>query len=215
MITKPLLEGLARNLSAPHVAFPDLVEINSNFWDARVWSEADFAAAGLSRPYDDKSLIPYQELSEERTTWWKGKMKEAVRHVARVFPGNPNENGRFGIQKGEWKPPKILWRSAHQVQRHVFVPHNRVFVLDQLARHNIRELQEESRRARRMKEGHDVRGGDHAAEDSMLEDLRLDKRLDIDESGALILGQEHRFRDFVHPLPTPGSWLWADIILFE
>lgn len=47
------------------------------------------------------------------------------------------------------------------------------------------------------------------------EDLGLDHRLRIDESGKLMLGQEHLFRDLLHPLPVPGSWIWADIMLYE
>lgn len=69
------------------------------------------------------------------------------------------------------------------------------------------------------------------------EDLGLDERLRVDEWGALMLGQEHHFRDLLHPnkgsslssLPrdlcelelmqfvcaVPGSYLWGDILLYE
>lgn len=47
------------------------------------------------------------------------------------------------------------------------------------------------------------------------EPLGLDVRLRIDPSGRLMLGQEHLFRDLLHPLPLPGSWLWGNVVLYE
>lgn len=47
------------------------------------------------------------------------------------------------------------------------------------------------------------------------DDLGLDERLRMDESGALMLGQEHHFRDLLHPQAVPGSYLWANVMLYE
>jgi hypothetical protein len=47
------------------------------------------------------------------------------------------------------------------------------------------------------------------------EPLGLERRLRIDNSGRLMLGQEHLFRDLLHPLPMPGSWLWGNVVLYE
>lgn len=47
------------------------------------------------------------------------------------------------------------------------------------------------------------------------EPLGLERRLRIDNSGRLMLGQEHLFRDLLHPLPMPGSWLWGSVVLYE
>lgn len=47
------------------------------------------------------------------------------------------------------------------------------------------------------------------------EDLGLDERLRVDEWGAIMLGQEHLFRDLLHPASLPGSYIWGDIILYE
>jgi hypothetical protein len=56
-------------------------------------------------------------------------------------------------------------------------------------------------------------GGEDVSFDD--EDLGLDERLRIDESGSLMLGQEHHFRDLLHPEALPGSWIWADVMLYE
>lgn len=53
-----------------------------------------------------------------------------------------------------------------------------------------------------------------AEEESLDEDLGLDSRLRLNEWGALMLGQEHHFRDLLHPAAVL-SYVWADIILWE
>jgi len=47
------------------------------------------------------------------------------------------------------------------------------------------------------------------------EDLGLAHRLRVDDSGRIMLGQEHLFRDLLHPLPVPGSWVWGNVMLYE
>lgn len=47
------------------------------------------------------------------------------------------------------------------------------------------------------------------------EDLGLAHRLRVDDSGKIMLGQEHLFRDLLHPLPVPGSWVWGNVMLYE
>ncbi|EGG08822.1 uncharacterized protein MELLADRAFT_84382 [Melampsora larici-populina 98AG31] len=99
---------------------------------------------------------------------------------------------RFVSQNFPENQTPILWRSLHHTQRHYWVAFNRVFQLDQLARYNIQQLK---------------------SQDSVLKD-----RLRVDESGyvgALMLGQEHHFRDVLHLAALPGAVLWADIILWE
>ncbi|KAL8290289.1 hypothetical protein RQP46_003228 [Phenoliferia psychrophenolica] len=41
----------------------------------------------------------------------------------------------------------------------------------------------------------------------------LSSRLRIDEWGQLMLGQEMHFKDHLHPLPLPGSFLWGNMML--
>lgn len=87
-----------------------------------------------------------------------------------------------------------------------------MFALDSLARKTIADLQAESIPSRygpplshRITLEEAVEG----------EDLGLDQRLRLDEWGALMLGQEHHFRDLLHPDVIPGSYLWGDIMLYE
>ncbi|CAH7668780.1 hypothetical protein BY996DRAFT_4579330 [Phakopsora pachyrhizi] len=83
----------------------------------------------------------------------------------------------------------ILWRTLHHVHRHYWVAFNRVFQLDQLARFNIENLKKV--------------------------DPILKKRLRLDEWGALMLGQEHHYRDVLHVGALPGGALWGDVMLWE
>ncbi|KAA1112052.1 hypothetical protein PGT21_021189 [Puccinia graminis f. sp. tritici] len=83
----------------------------------------------------------------------------------------------------------ILWRSLHHTQTHHWVGYDRVNQIDQLARYNIEKLK--------------------------LEDSSLEPRLRIDEWGALMLGQEHHFRDVMHVRELPGGVLWGDVMLWE
>jgi hypothetical protein len=46
-------------------------------------------------------------------------------------------------------------------------------------------------------------------------DFGFDERLRVNEIGPLLLGQENHFKDFLHPNPYPGSYLWSDIMLYE
>ncbi|PLW55157.1 hypothetical protein PCANC_05281 [Puccinia coronata f. sp. avenae] len=83
----------------------------------------------------------------------------------------------------------ILWRSLHHTQPHFWVGYDRVNQIDQLARYNIEKLKQE--------------------------DSSLQPRLRIDEWGALMLGQEHHFRDVMHVRELPGGVLWGDVMLWE
>ncbi|KAK4047966.1 hypothetical protein OIO90_006004 [Microbotryomycetes sp. JL221] len=189
-ITLPLLNKLAKHFDRPEIAFPDLIEINSGYWDLRKYTEEDFTAAGfLSRPYPEDSHIPYTNLSPQREATWEREARKAIREIARAFPGRNDGRIRSG--------PVILWRTLHHPPRHNYAPFPRVFALDSLARSVINQLQQEP------------------VDDEDGADLGLDERLRIDESGALMLGQEHHFRDLLHPNAVPGSWLWGNVLLYE
>lgn len=56
-------------------------------------------------------------------------------------------------------------------------------------------------RAGEEEEGEEARG------------MGLGRRLKIDEWGTRMLGQENHFRDEVHPLPLPGSWLYGNMLM--
>ncbi|POW00473.1 hypothetical protein PSTT_13103 [Puccinia striiformis] len=83
----------------------------------------------------------------------------------------------------------ILWRTLHHTQPHHWVGYDRVNQIDQLARYNVEKLKRE--------------------------EPNLEPRLRIDEWGALMLGQEHHFRDVMHVRELPGGVLWGDLMLWE
>lgn len=87
-----------------------------------------------------------------------------------------------------------------------------MFALDSLARKVIADLQTESHPHHSHLPPH--KAGSATGDDEDI-DLGLDERLRVDMSGALMLGQEHHFRDLLHPEAVPGSYLWADVMLYE
>lgn len=159
------------------------------------------AAGFLTRPYPEDSPIPYTNLSPKRENVWEKEARKAIKSVASEFRGKDGR-ARTG--------PTILWRTLHHPPRHNYAPYGRVFALDSLAKKVIGDLQREA-----SANSHHIAAkfGSHA--DEIADDLGLDERLRIDHSGSLILGQEDKFRDLLHPLPVPGSYLWADVMLFE
>ncbi|SCZ88201.1 BZ3500_MvSof-1268-A1-R1_Chr2-1g04255 [Microbotryum saponariae] len=194
-ITLPLLNNLARHFNRPQIRYPDLVELNSGYWDLRKYTEEDFVAAGWkTRPYPEDSPIPYQNLQPGREVIWEREARKAIRFAARAFKG-PDGTPANG--------PAILWRTLHHPPRHKYAPYNRVFALDNLARKVVLDLQNGVTTPMAAHHGsHDV-------------DLNLGERLRLDESGRLMLGQEQLFRDLLHPLAIPGSYFWGNIMLYE
>lgn len=201
-ITLPLLPRLAKYLDRPQIENPDLVILNSGYWDLRKYTEEDFVAAGYpSRPYPEDSPIPYNALSSKREETWEKEARKAIKHAAKSF------RGKEGKTKNG---PTLLWRSLHHPPRHNYAPFPRVFQLDSLARKVIADLRTDSTSSLAASPPLSP-----LTERPDREDLGLDHRLRIDESGKLMLGQEHLFRDLLHPLPVPGSWIWGDIMLYE
>ncbi|GAA5874842.1 hypothetical protein JCM16303_003004 [Sporobolomyces ruberrimus] len=209
-ITLPLLPRLAKYLDRPQIENPDLVVLNSGYWDLRKYTEEDFVAAGFpSRPYPEDSPIPYNALSEAREQLWEREARKAIKHAAKSF------RGKEGKTKNG---PTLLWRSLHHPPRHNYAPFPRVFQLDSLARKVVSDLrlsQPQSSSSDSLLSSHPSSPLSQLDELPDREDLGLSHRLRVDESGKLMLGQEHLFRDLLHPLPVPGSWIWGDIMLYE
>ena len=59
--------------------------------------------------------------------------------------------------------------------------------------------------------------GEHEglAADDDHEDYGFDERLRVNEIGKLLTGQDNHFKDFLHPNPVPGSFLWGEVLLYE
>ncbi|KPV75034.1 uncharacterized protein RHOBADRAFT_53936 [Rhodotorula graminis WP1] len=217
-VTVPLLPLLAKHLDRPQIEHPDMIVVNSGYWDLRKYTEEDFVAAGfLTRPYPEDSPIPYTPLTAEREQTWEREARKALKHVARTFPGKEGK-ARNG--------PTLLWRSLHHPPRHNYAPFPRVFQLDSLARKvlsDLRASQDPPSTAPSFRNPSSSSSSSSAApplspltdEAPESEDLGLAHRLRIDDSGRIMLGQEHLFRDLLHPLPVPGSWVWGNVMLYE
>lgn len=213
-ITIPLLDNLATYLGRPQVRHPDFIELCSGFWDLRQFTEQDMLAAGFQRPYPN-SQIPFGPIGLEREREWAHKAREVIKRVARQFPSPVTGRVRDG--------PVISWRSLHvPPARNQYTPFTRAPVMDRLSRLVMGELQAESRtHSRRMlSSGAAWRrrlgrlfGAGNEEQDEV--DYGFDERLRINEWGALLSGHPDRFRDFLHPSPLPGGYLWGDIMLDE
>lgn len=233
-ITIPLLTSLSTHLSRPQILHPTLIELASGFWDLRGFTEQDFITSGISKPYPMTSEIPFGVIGEEREGKWKAEMEEVVKMVARYFPG---EDGV--VRSG----PVISWRTLHHPRRNStspsllhrrgvctdemgtdYTPYSRAYSLDQLARYSLHNLRLSSlltkptsyaTARKKLLATKDLFFSRPASPPSQVEDLGLDERLRVSEYGALLLGQENHFKDFLHPDVLPGSYLWSDMLLYE
>ncbi|GAA6048631.1 hypothetical protein JCM3770_002066 [Rhodotorula araucariae] len=206
-ITVPLLPLLAKHLDRPQIEHPDLIVVNSGYWDLRKYTEEDFVAAGyLHRPYPEDSPIPYTPLSLAREQTWEREARVALKHIARTFKSKEGK-ARDG--------PTLLWRTLHHPPRHNYAPFPRVFQLDSLARKVLSDLQHSQDPLPASSSSSSAPPLSNLVEPDEEEDLGLAHRLRVDESGRILLGQEHLFRDLLHPLPVPGSWIWGDVMLYE
>ncbi|GAA5843635.1 hypothetical protein JCM9279_000818 [Rhodotorula babjevae] len=215
-VTVPLLPLLAKHLDRPQIEHPDMIVVNSGYWDLRKYTEEDFVAAGfLTRPYPEDSPIPYTPLTAEREQTWEREARRALKHLARTF------RGKEGKAKNG---PALLWRSLHHPPRHNYAPFPRVAQLDSLARKVLSDLRA-SQDPPSTSSSHRIASSSPASaapplssladEPLEAEDLGLAHRLRVDDSGKIMLGQEHLFRDLLHPLPVPGSWVWGNVMLYE
>ncbi|GAA5984315.1 hypothetical protein JCM10908_006140 [Rhodotorula pacifica] len=223
-ITVPLLRKLAGHYNRPQIEHPDLVVINSGYWDLRRYTEEDFVAAGFTtRPYPEDSGIPHTPLSLEREQAWEREARKAIKLAAKTFRGEKSGKAKDG--------PTLLWRTLHHPPRHNYAPFARVEALDSLARKVITDLRASqtlpapatsTSRSFFSSFSYTSEGASPPLDPSLYDSeptesqpLGLDRRLRIDNSGRLMLGQEHLFRDLLHPLPMPGSWLWGNVVLYE
>lgn len=170
------------------------------------WATAlaeDFQNAGISKPYPEDSPLPFTPLSAAREEWWETEARKMIQAVAREFPDEVTGSVRRG--------PALMWRTLHHpAGRENYIPYPRVEALRSLSHKVIKDLRAESRIVGERSWLARWLSGEQAAED-----LGLDERLRIDRSGELILGQEMYFRDLLHPLAVPGSYVWGDVMLYE
>lgn len=234
---------------------PDIVSLTPGFWELwRTVIDQDEAVKKLEKKATDKmkvvnsdavaKLDVYASMSVKDVDWLEGRMTETVKHIADAWPHQPSA--------GAVRKPKFLWRTSpyprhpvligdvgtlHHVKLHHKVPFTRVQALDQIGRRVVERLIEEGRAAehgelswqafradsRRMGKG---RG------ESRAEVLKhgLGHRLELNDWGSLMLGQEKHFLDEVHPKALPGyvlyplrrrgltgdrSWLFGQMLLTQ
>ncbi|GAA5998434.1 uncharacterized protein JCM10292_002691 [Rhodotorula paludigena] len=223
-ITLPMLERLAVHTGRPQLLKPDLIEVASGFWDLRGMTEEDFIGAGIPRPYPKDSDLAFGEIGQAREERWVKHATEIIKEVAKAFPG-PN-----GVRDG----PPISWRTMHHPKRNNYTPYARVAPLDALARKTVHELRVSSlathptflsnaldslHRARQRYFPREALEEVETAKRNRLQndttDYGFDERLRVNEIGRLLDGQEHHFRDFLHPDVLPGAYVWGEIMLYE
>ncbi|GAA5855842.1 hypothetical protein JCM9279_003335 [Rhodotorula babjevae] len=223
-VALPMLERLADYTGRPQLLKPTLIEVASGFWDLRAMTEEDFIAAGIPRPYPKDSDLAFGDIGRLREDRWTKSAAAVLQEVAKAFPGPK------GIRDG----PPISWRTMHHTKRNNYTPYARVAPLDALARktvhdlrvsslathptflHNMRDSLQSVRERLFPHEALDeVRAAKEARQRDDETDYGFDERLRVDEIGKLLEGQEHHYRDFLHPDVLPGSYIWGEIILYE
>lgn len=201
----------------------------------------DFVAGGFTvRPYPEDSPIPYTPLTSEREQTWEREARKALKHIARTFHGKEGKarNGPTLLWRTLHHPPRhnyapfpvrtSLAVSCSAVQGGRLIPRahcppQRVAQLDSLARKVLSDL----RLSQDPPPSSSLPASSHSSSSAAPplsslsdelpeeEDLGLAHRLRVDDSGRIMLGQEHLFRDLLHPLPVPGSWVWGNVMLYE
>ncbi|BGP49632.1 hypothetical protein JCM10450v2_005533 [Rhodotorula kratochvilovae] len=223
-ITLPMLERLAAHTGRPQLLKPTLIEIASGYWDLRAMTEEDFIGAGIPRPYPKESDLSFGEIGTAREERWVKHATEVLQEVARAFPGPK------GIRDG----PPISWRTMHHPKRNNYTPYARVAPLDALARKTMHELRVSSLAThptflhnvldslQGMRERYfprealdELNAVKEARQHDDPTDYGFDERIRVDEIGKLLEGQEHHYRDFLHPDVLPGAYIWGEIILYE
>ncbi|GAA5865960.1 hypothetical protein JCM8547_002897 [Rhodosporidiobolus lusitaniae] len=213
----PLVANLAAKYGTSPV--PDILSIAPGFWgilrqsveDGRLEYEEVQAGKDASQAKAEHDV--WRPMSEEKRRWNEQRISEILRHLAKGWRGVRDKGGK--------RTPLILWRALHFVRETEKIPFTRSTALDQIGRSVVDRLVEEGRAAEEGAKGWKKWGKSVGAkylgwkeegEDEALEG-GLGRRLKIDEWGSLMLGQSRAFRDEIHPLPLPGSFLYGNMLL--
>lgn len=114
------------------------------------------------------------------------------------------------LNEKKWKrdPPRVLWSKysrfrerehelsadrvvglLHHIKAHHTIPFNRLQSINAIGSRVVERAIEQS------------------------SSIRIGNRLSLDKWGAMMLGQQQHFRDDVHPLPLPGSWIYGQMLI--
>lgn len=112
--------------------------------------------------------------------------------------------------------------ALHHIKEHHSIPFTRVQSLNMIGRRVVQRLNEEAEMARLgdltwrrwiAKLALEKLSIGRKETESIAAQRGLDRtRLEVDDWGSLMLGQQRHFRDDVHPLPLPGSWLYGNML---
>ncbi|KDE08076.1 hypothetical protein MVLG_01776 [Microbotryum lychnidis-dioicae p1A1 Lamole] len=228
---------LVHNLAAKHnvSATPDLVSFTPGYWgllrqavsDDKMLLEAlknGTAAEEAQAKYD-----VWRTMSPDQREWNRERMNAVLRHIGRGWLDTAKK-----ASDGAARTPRILWRALHHIKEQHNLPYNRVQAVDQIGRSVVQQLIAEGRAAvagsqtwtswiAMLKNSisgtePDIIASEEiklGSEEEQKEAFRMGyaHRLKIDEWGALMIGQERYFRDNVHPLPLPGSYLYGNMLM--
>ncbi|BGP38093.1 hypothetical protein JCM10449v2_002020 [Rhodotorula kratochvilovae] len=221
-IVLPLVASLSGHYGTSPI--PSLVSLAPGFWSLLRQSASDASAAEARAKAEaqDPAAVAHavqqrvwRAMPRELRAWNERRLEEALRHVARAWSSARTQ-------------PRILWRAHHFVKETPKVPYTRLVALDHIGRAVAARLVREGRAAEERARGWAAwargRGerylrlpgtGAREAQAGEAQDDGLGRRLKIDEWGSLMLGQGMYFRDEVHPLPLPGSYLYGNMLLHQ
>ncbi|GAA6011103.1 hypothetical protein JCM10207_005497 [Rhodosporidiobolus poonsookiae] len=182
-----IVQPLITSLFGP--AGPTVFSVSGGFWDIMRQIKIDearadeLAAAGRLTPAVEAALGPWTELSKERRSWFEKKYERFLRGVVDAWGGKESET-------------RIVWRALHQPRPFNNAPKNRVAVVDAIGRGVVAKLVNQD-----------------ATKGPSEESLGLKDRVYVTNWGKMIAGYEFAFRDDIHPMPMPSSWLAWNILL--
>ncbi len=236
-VVLPLLANLAKKYD--RAAVPDLMSVTSGFWGMMrqaVQDDRDKKAAledgALNEDEASRKFDTWRSMPPDVRKWNEDRIGEVVRHVGKAWPeadARPRILWRaLHHIKFHHSIPGDRLQSLDQIGRAV-VEH---LVLEGLAaeqggvawkawvqRQGKKWLPAKwsdklaSKLGSSKGDGRDDASADADEAGAAARRMGLGRRLKIDEWGTKMLGQEQHFRDEVHPLPLPGSWLYGNMVM--
>ncbi|KAM0754850.1 hypothetical protein T439DRAFT_321902 [Meredithblackwellia eburnea MCA 4105] len=215
----PLLENLGDAYDTSRI--PDVVTFSTGFWDLLHHSIIDdverdeLVRQGVDGGEANYIKDTYRVMPVERRSWFEHQVRDLLLHVAEAWP------------EGKGHKPRLVLRALHHPQANHLVPITSVQALDSITRSIVGHLQEEGRAAQKGEKA--WKRWVHKSQTLMSQEpvvnedegrtwhdalkQGLGSRLVVDEWGTMILGQELRQRDHLHPHPLPSNYLYANMLM--
>ncbi|GAA6059413.1 hypothetical protein JCM10212_003645 [Sporobolomyces blumeae] len=220
-IVVPLVANVAQKYNTSPV--PDVFSVSPGFWTMLRQSVADQshyrAAVDAGAEPDDakKRYDVWRSFDEKEKAWHEARIEGVLRHVGQAWRAGKDGEGRIR--------PTLLWRALHPIKETDTVPASRTAALDQIGRHVVSQLVDEAQAARSRSRSSwkewtksfraaKAFGWTTSNQDEVIREDLAD-RLRVDDWGKLMLGQSTHFRDEVHPLALPGSYLYGNMLFHQ